>query len=270
MSDQILDLALNKPYDNYTDLIYFLGECDKVNDYELEKVFENAFDPDGGQKSREAAFSFWCNLDENSRLALTIAGYAAVLTGDMSSEAFSPLLAQSWLQLKTRGNLLRRAGISLKDVVEMFEEADPKYLMDLDDEYEVFQKLPNEITVYRGVNNIPASKARYGMSWTLDKGYAAWFAGTYHSGDKPYCLEAVVNKKDVLAYFSQEYEVVVRPGCVSKVRQFSIERGMSVGYADRGIMLPIDEMKGLFTLDGITTKNILKNADAHIDKYGRQ
>ena len=74
------------------------------------------------------------------------------------------------------------------------------------DELEAYNKLDDLIDVYRGVK--PGAKVK-ALSWTTDKKVAKWFADRYEKNGKVY--KAVIDKKDVLAYFlnRNEYEVVV-------------------------------------------------------------
>lgn len=61
----------------------------------------------------------------------------------------------------------------------------------------------NKVTIYRGVkvNNYR------GLSWTVDKSVAEWFARRFgHNGDKCYVFTGTINKKDILALFSNRNE----------------------------------------------------------------
>lgn len=68
------------------------------------------------------------------------------------------------------------------------------HLMMTKEEKEEFDKLPNEITIYRGgVDN-------YAFSWTLDKEKAKWFAKRFSKKHKVF--EKTINKKHALALFN--------------------------------------------------------------------
>lgn len=74
-----------------------------------------------------------------------------------------------------------------------------------DDEMATFNALPDTITVWRGVGHREAIE---GMSWTVDKAKAEWFARRFAGGEghTPLLVEGAVSKKDVLAYFSNRGE----------------------------------------------------------------
>jgi len=107
-----------------------------------------------------------------------------------------------------------------KLVNDMFLSADQHHLMD-DAEFDFFKVLPDRITVYRGSgNNVTAARAARGMSWTLDRGKAEWFA--QRDGDG-FCIKAEVPKRNVFAYFDgrNEQEVVIRYASVRKFEQIA-------------------------------------------------
>jgi hypothetical protein len=78
-----------------------------------------------------------------------------------------------------------------------------------DEEWEKLRALPEWITAYRGCI---ADLNEDGLSFTLDRGQAAWFARRFvdSHGGVPRVLVATVMKSNVIAYFSNESEIVVR------------------------------------------------------------
>lgn len=65
-----------------------------------------------------------------------------------------------------------------------------------DEELKAYNKLdPTLVTVYRGVSIKPYS----GISWTLDKDKALWFANRFSDGDKQFLLTAVVPTEKIIA-----------------------------------------------------------------------
>jgi hypothetical protein len=79
-----------------------------------------------------------------------------------------------------------------------------------DDERAVLASLPDTVVVYRGVHGKGAKKrVRKGMSWTLNRDKAVWFAERF-SGEDALVLEGTVKKKDIHAYFAgrDEAEIV--------------------------------------------------------------
>jgi hypothetical protein len=87
-------------------------------------------------------------------------------------------------------------------------------------ERKALKALPDVIQVWRGVGHRTAAR---GMSWTINKTKAEWFARRYSSDDRtPHLVSGVVLKTDVLAYFTgrNESEVVAMP---SRVKNQKIE-----------------------------------------------
>ena len=73
---------------------------------------------------------------------------------------------------------------------------------------EEFNKLPNEITVYRGLTTFNSDNIK-ALSWTLDENKAKWFATRFSQNGKVY--KANINKKDVFAYINlrNEKEIIL-------------------------------------------------------------
>jgi hypothetical protein len=95
--------------------------------------------------------------------------------------------------------------VSTTEFMSMFRKAKKKFLMN-QDEQSVFNNLPENITVYRGIQKNATTNA---LSWTLDKNVAKWFANRFnHNGQ---IIEATINKKYVFAYIDGrgEKEIVL-------------------------------------------------------------
>jgi hypothetical protein len=76
------------------------------------------------------------------------------------------------------------------------------YFMD-DDERKFFASLPDEITVYRGYQK---GKNFDGISYTLNKERAEWFAKRWSRGNRAAVRERVVKKPQVFAYLAGRNE----------------------------------------------------------------
>jgi hypothetical protein len=83
-----------------------------------------------------------------------------------------------------------------------------------------FEGLPDMLTIYRGVGVETEGDAEgalmTGLSWTLSRDKAIWFAHRLGYGvmrSLPFIAEATIQKKDCFAYFSDrdEQEVVIDP-----------------------------------------------------------
>jgi hypothetical protein len=117
----------------------------------------------------------------------------------------------------------------VSDLIEMFEKADQSKLMDGVDRQK-FDQLPDEITVYRGLQDERAK--RNGLSWTTKKEIAIWFATRWKSPNGRLCV-AVIPKSKVYMYTESrnENEVVLNPKHLKKVRV--------MGVVDNGEMLRV-------------------------------
>lgn len=85
-----------------------------------------------------------------------------------------------------------------------------EYLMDKQ-ERKAFKNLPDKLTIYRGY--VP-NQNEEGLSYTLDKSTAEWFANRFSKNGK--VIKRVVNKSDVLAYFTgrNEDEILLKPNVI--------------------------------------------------------
>jgi hypothetical protein len=91
------------------------------------------------------------------------------------------------------------------------------YLMD-DDEQTAFAALPDPVPVLRGFSH---DEGQYGLSWTIDRERAEWFAHRFAllNGSAARVAAGTVFKADVIAYLlgRNEREIVVLPENVSIV-----------------------------------------------------
>ena len=81
-----------------------------------------------------------------------------------------------------------------------------------EDSKEMYDKLPSEVKVYRGVLTDDRLKYNLGVSWTTDKKVAEMFALRFaRLGGTPWLMEGEVYKEDIL-YFTnarEESEVLI-------------------------------------------------------------
>ena len=122
----------------------------------------------------------------------------------LSIEDLSTLLAEAWTSSE---NPNQDVNVSLTQLTRMFKKTNKKYLM-TEEEYEIYNNLPETFTVYRGV---ASGRNPKGMSWTQSLEVAKWFSNRFNYGNKGYIQQATANKKDVLAYFNRrdEDEIVI-------------------------------------------------------------
>jgi hypothetical protein len=86
-----------------------------------------------------------------------------------------------------------------------------------------FNKLPNEIRLYRGMTKKESESNEFGISWTLSKKVAHFFAYTYQrnlsaNNMQKIIYDKVFNKKDALCYLSsrKEKEILIIEKLISK------------------------------------------------------
>ena len=90
-------------------------------------------------------------------------------------------------------------------------------------ERKYFNKLPNEIRLYRGMTANELKSNEFGMSWTLSKKVAYFFAHTYERNLSTNNMQKIVydkvfNKKNALCYLSsrKEKEILIFENLTSK------------------------------------------------------
>ena len=120
-----------------------------------------------------------------------------------------------------------------KFVTEFLQDASGPYvglLMDRD-ERAVLRKMLDKIVIWRGGN---AGLNAEGWSWTLHEEKAVWFAQRFPvRGHKAVVLRGVVEKKDVLAYFTREDEILADPLRVNVTSKRVVpKKGTSMNFND--------------------------------------
>lgn len=137
--------------------------------------------------------------------------------------AFWPLLAETWIDSENIREM-RDAWLDLwgSDVPER------ERVMD-EEERAALAALPETVEVWRGVGH---EDAVHGLSWTVDRDKAAWFARRFAVDQRrtPYLAFGRVAKADVLAYFLSraESEIVALPESVELTDVETLPRGVGV------------------------------------------
>lgn len=184
--------------------------------HHLRDAYQSAVDG-----NTEAATSLWFWLEDYERLLLTLHFWNEIKENRITSEVWAAILCNTWQRGKT-GCLLLKAVISTVEIVEMFMAASPERLMAEDGEFETYSSLPDKVEIWRGTSN-EAGHQSTGMSWTLDPIQAEWFA-LFRSGSPiPLLCRTVVEKKDILAAFDYENEIVVNPVKLAKAASIDIK-----------------------------------------------
>ena len=137
-------------------------------------------------------------LDKNWRLT------ALKFSKDyMSLKDFSEILSLSWIMAENPNGDIN---VSINTLIKWFRQADKHILME-DDDYKIWENLPDELTLYRGISQHHNPK---GLSWTQNLKTAEWFKNRFNSPDN-YMLKAIVKKEDMICYLNSrgEDEIVV-------------------------------------------------------------
>ena len=119
----------------------------------------------------------------------------------MSHEEYREQLASWWIDAEQPQN-----NYGTRKIVALFKHAG--FVMDSD--IVDWEAMPTKIPVYRGVHH---KRHKRGVSWTLKKERARWFADRYHKPGSGHVYMTVVDKREVLGWFEDrgESEIVIDP-----------------------------------------------------------
>lgn len=111
------------------------------------------------------------------------------------------LLAQTWDLIET---INHDANVPKAQVLRWIARADKNLLMNEQD-YSIFNSLPDDVTVYRGCKNSQQIK---GLSWTIDMNVAIFFANRFSKGN---IYQATIPKNKIIAYINDrnEHEIIL-------------------------------------------------------------
>ena len=90
-----------------------------------------------------------------------------------------------------------------------------------DEDWEMYEALPQKFTVYRGCAGIDAETAGLGLCWTTSRTIANWFAhcsAELSNGCAPITVRGRVDKDDVLMTLAGEDEVVCQPRLIRELK----------------------------------------------------
>jgi len=111
---------------------------------------------------------------------------------DADDKTKAELLTYNWV-------LTENPSVNMKHWIKLFKYfTEKKELLMSEQELEFFNNLPEEITIYRGADTIE------GISWTLCKEKAEWFAKRYNKNGKVF--EKTVKKHDCLCFLNDRKE----------------------------------------------------------------
>lgn len=195
-------LIISHPYSNSgLTAIYENGKMEMVNIVEDKKAAD---------KFRQFTFEKIDQADRIMKIYMLLNTPYKMLWFKMVNEYlderdFARYLKDVWI---TSENPNGDVNVPLSEVKRWFKKANKEYLMSKD-EMDVFNAIPETLTVYRGVSKNRNPK---GLSYSIQKEKAVWFQNRFADKDNPGTLiERKVNKKDIFCYFGDggEAEVVI-------------------------------------------------------------
>jgi len=128
----------------------------------------------------------------------------------LEKERLAQMFADVWIDSE---NIWQHQEV-IGDLINQVKDTELKDCLMSEDDYLRYQLLPKTVEVYRGC----LDHNQQGLSWTLDKEKAIWFAQRFQrEGITPMVLSGRVNKSDILFYTdgrSESEVVVVSNNCV--------------------------------------------------------
>ena len=127
---------------------------------------------------------------------------------------------------------------TIEDLLDLFDKRGNPYLMMDEKEMKMFNKLDDEITIYRGVKvedkeyGLQLEPDEIGISWSIDKVEAQKFALRHVFSKVPILLETTINKKDVYGYFisRKEKELLINPyELKSTIKVEELDKELGIG-----------------------------------------
>lgn len=113
----------------------------------------------------------------------------------LSDEELGMILGTFWTAIE---NITGDSNVNGMEIVKWFKRADKKSLMN-EEELLVYESLPEEVTVYRGVTSYNRKKEK-ALSWTLDYEKAVWFANRFSTGTGEVWTMTVPKKENPLLF----------------------------------------------------------------------
>lgn len=112
--------------------------------------------------------------------------------------------------------------LSGKEIVKMFKRANKETMMD-EDERKIFDSLPEQVTVYRGVTSYNKRQTK-AFSWTTDKQIAEWFANRFNTGTGEVWTLTVPKERILCAFEGREKELIVNLYNYKDINQMTVEK----------------------------------------------
>lgn len=174
------------------------------------QMLQESLECNDGFLAPENIISVLCRANTNERWDLF--AYYIVQNYDMTPEAFGCGLKSAW-----DSGVYDEAQIA----TQLFMMAVPDCIMD-EKEMALYNSLPEKVQVYRGTSRFENDGvAANGMSWTIDRGVAEYFAfrGRSHKEEDGRVYVAEVFRNDILAIIEErgEREVILSEDAIESV-----------------------------------------------------
>jgi hypothetical protein len=136
------------------------------------------------------------------------------ISDHLSNSDYAELLQYAWVSMENPND---DPNVSHREWIQMLKKADQKILMGED--YNVFSNFKDIVKVYRGTQSLSSTN---GLSWSLSKDTAKWFATRFGKNGK--IQSAEIPKKNIVAYFNvrDEKEVVLNPKYLMNIEEENI------------------------------------------------
>ena len=198
------------------------GERD-VNKLILLQIANN---PDDLARAKDRMRDIICNCDSASSIFWHVCrpyrlDFFSAVEENLSLEDFSDILSQIWADSRS----IHKSAVESKETfVSYFETINPHTFMKAE-EYEAFVALPDEVTIYRGIEYDSkkgcTQEMIQGMSWALKPETATYYAKRLLivGGRTGAVYKAKIKNEDVLAYYNMESPTVI----VNSAKLYGIE-----------------------------------------------
>ena len=198
IDDELSGLIISHPFTNSAFVL----------DKETKQIV-NLYDDDKNQeKYRNTMFEMIDSADSLTRMAMFINTpyllyWFHLIHKYLGEKDYAEMLKHVWVESE---NPNMDVNVPVMESLGFFEEADLRYLMDKE-EKAIYDKIPNEVTLYRGVSK---GRNSYGLSYTLDKEKAKWFMNRFYKNEG-HLITLNVKKEDCICYLNvrDEKEVVL-------------------------------------------------------------
>jgi hypothetical protein len=149
----------------------------------------------------------WFMMNKPYRLSMLF-----LLQQYLNEKEFNKVLKYSWTSVEFPHQMRNL------DILVMFTKSSKNLLMSAS-EFRRYYSLPDNVTVYRGIQG-KKSKI-HGFSWTLDIKKAEWFANRFSKKGSVY--SALISKKDIYMYTNarSEEEIVLNPFALRNIKNIT-------------------------------------------------